>query len=217
MQIYRSLVRLSCSQKQSVSFAMRALPSGLGTSSASTFSDSVQQVIPTVPTHGSMHQHFRLALPRSHQSMGIRLNPLRPCSFSLHAASFNSSASGWGADSSGDAKKISSAKVVTPKAADCDDAIEDYDQLRSRLDNLKKPSSMKSWDAVAKDLLISTGSIMAMIFRFTIAIPSYFVAFSKMSKEEWAVKKSNAWKVVKHEWQHYVVSGGCFGVFKELC
>ncbi|MEW5310737.1 MAG: hypothetical protein WDW38_002505 [Sanguina aurantia] len=186
---------------------MRALSPGLGTSPAILAPvDSRQQHRPAALSHSQ--QQFRMVLPRSHSTAGIRLNPSRPLPFSLHAASFTSSASGWGSSSAGggDAKQNSSSpKGVVPKAEDCDDAIQDYDQLRSRIENLKKPPSMRGWVAVAKDFLISTGSFLAIVFKYTVAIPSYLSAFMKMSKEEWAAKKSSAWAAVKHEGHHYWV------------
>lgn len=88
-------------------------------------------------------------------------------------------------------------KKVVPDAEQCDSALEDFQQLKNRLDNLKKPSALKPWNPI--DLLKLTGSILLATGRFAIAIPGWTRDFMNMPKDEWAKKKSEMWKTVKHE------------------
>ena len=100
-------------------------------------------------------------------------------------------------------------KKVVPDAEQCDSALEDYQQLKSRLDNIKKPAALRPWNPM--DLLRVTGNILLATGRFTMAVPGYTRDFMKMPKDEWAKKKSEMWKTVKHEAHHYWVGTKLLG------
>ena len=92
-------------------------------------------------------------------------------------------------------------KKVVPDAEQCDSALEDYQQLKNRLDNIKKPSALRPWNPI--DLLKVTGNIIVATGKFTLAIPGWTRDFMNMPKDEWAKKKTEMWKTVKHEAHHY--------------
>ena len=103
------------------------------------------------------------------------------------------------------AKPSSSKPKGVPDAEDCDEAIEDYRELRSRLDSLKRPSTMRTLAQTAGDLLKTVISGGMASVRFVIKIPKYISNFQSMPKEVWAAKKAGMWKTVKHEAHHYWV------------
>jgi hypothetical protein len=92
-------------------------------------------------------------------------------------------------------------KKVVPDAQQCDSALEDYQQLKNRLDNIKKPSALRPWNPI--DLLKVTGNIVVATGKFTLAIPGWTRDFMYMPKDEWSKKKAEMWKTVKHEAHHY--------------
>jgi hypothetical protein len=92
-----------------------------------------------------------------------------------------------------------------PQAEDCDDAIREYDDLRYRLNQLEKPSSMRGGVAVIRDSLVAVGKGTWAVLRFTASIPSRVVDFYSMNKEDYAAWKSKLWAGVKHEAHHYWV------------
>ncbi len=98
-------------------------------------------------------------------------------------------------------------KPPTPDAGACDEALEDYQELKSRLDKLQKPSTIQSWPQLIIGASKTVGNGIIATVRFTISVPRRIADFRAMSKEEWARKKASAWKTVKHEAHHYWVRG----------
>ncbi|EFJ43438.1 hypothetical protein VOLCADRAFT_106866 [Volvox carteri f. nagariensis] len=107
-----------------------------------------------------------------------------------------------------DSKQGKDAKSVAaplPKAEDCDTAIQEYDDLNYRLNQLERPASLRGIGAQLKDVVVATGNGVVAIVRWTGSIPSRIQRFRSMSKEEWQAKKSQMWKNFKHEAHHYWV------------
>ncbi|KAG1666318.1 hypothetical protein FOA52_004800 [Chlamydomonas sp. UWO 241] len=93
----------------------------------------------------------------------------------------------------------------------CDTAIGDYVSLQQRLDNLQRPSTIRSWPQLAWDVTRSVGGGIMVVLRFIAATPGYIRGFISMSKEDWAKWKAGAWKTVKHEAHHYWVGTKLLG------
>lgn len=92
-----------------------------------------------------------------------------------------------------------------PDAEACDEALEDYKELRQRLKNIDRPASLKTWDQTAKDVLITLKNGSVALVRFTMSVPGRIQAFREMPKDVWEEKKRNLWQTVKHEAHHYWV------------
>ncbi|KAJ9505326.1 hypothetical protein QJQ45_005737 [Haematococcus lacustris] len=98
-----------------------------------------------------------------------------------------------------------------PSAADADAALQDYLALKQRLDQVQRPSSIKTPGQVLKDLAIGIKNGVLVVLRFLSSVPARVAAFNAMSKEEWAAKKKAMWATVKHEAHHYWVGTKLLG------
>mmetsp|Transcript_18273 Transcript_18273/g.39333 ORF Transcript_18273/g.39333 Transcript_18273/m.39333 type:complete len:828 (+) Transcript_18273:252-2735(+) len=101
--------------------------------------------------------------------------------------------------------KTSSRSAPVPDAEDCDDAFENLEAVRTRLDKLKRPSTIKSWDQTLLDALKATGNGLVAVLRFLAGVPGYLASFRSMTREDWAKWRSSTWKTIKHEAHHYWV------------
>ncbi|KAL6755050.1 LETM1-like protein-domain-containing protein [Haematococcus lacustris] len=98
-----------------------------------------------------------------------------------------------------------------PSAADADAALQDYLALKQRLDQVQRPSSIKTPGQVLKDLAVGIKNGVLVVSRFLGSVPARVAAFNAMSKEEWAAKKKAMWATVKHEAHHYWVGTKLLG------
>ncbi|PNW72719.1 hypothetical protein CHLRE_15g639150v5 [Chlamydomonas reinhardtii] len=99
------------------------------------------------------------------------------------------------------------APAPAPKAEDCDDAIREYDDLSHRLNQLERPSTMKSAGEQVKSVVVSVGNGLAAVGRFTLSVPGRLQAWASLSREERAARRAALWKNIKHEAHHYWVGG----------
>ena len=103
-------------------------------------------------------------------------------------------------------------KPPGPDAGDCDTAHDNYVALKERLDQIQKPSTLRSWPEVALDAGKSVIWLTIATGKFLIAIPGWIKDFYLMPKDEWAAWKAGAWKTVKHEAHHYWVGTKLLGM-----
>ncbi|KAG2489280.1 hypothetical protein HYH03_012300 [Edaphochlamys debaryana] len=92
-----------------------------------------------------------------------------------------------------------------PKAEDCDTALQAYDDLSSRLNQLERPASLKSTGEVVKEALVAAGRGVVAVVRFAGSLPGRVNRWRSLSREEWAAKRRGMWEGVKHEAHHYWV------------
>jgi len=104
---------------------------------------------------------------------------------------------------SGEAKRPK--RLDVPDAADADDALAEYTNLKDRLDRLNKPATMRSNTEVLKDILKGTRDGLMTVGGFIYAIPAYINAHRQLSSEEKAAKRKAMWATVKQEAHHYWV------------
>uniref|UniRef100_A0A7S0S1J7 Mitochondrial proton/calcium exchanger protein n=1 Tax=Chlamydomonas leiostraca TaxID=1034604 RepID=A0A7S0S1J7_9CHLO len=96
-------------------------------------------------------------------------------------------------------------RLGLPDAADADAAIQDYEELRKRLDTVQRPSSIKSAGQVALDVAVSVKNGMVTVAGFLGSVPRRYAAWRAMTPEEWKKWKAETWVTVKHEAHHYWV------------
>lgn len=96
-------------------------------------------------------------------------------------------------------------RAPAPDAGACDEAIEDFRALKSRFDQLQKPSTLRPWHVVLVDGAKTVGSTTVAVVRYLATVPQKIQDFRQMPKDEWQRWKAKAWETVKHEAHHYWV------------
>jgi len=91
------------------------------------------------------------------------------------------------------------------KAEDCDAVLARHADIKSRLDRLKKPSSIRTWDGIVKNAIkgLYNGGIWTTKFVFN--FPKHVKDFFSVPTGQWKKKMTGIWSSIKHEGHHYWV------------
>lgn len=92
-----------------------------------------------------------------------------------------------------------------PGAEECDEAMQEYDELRGRFERVKRPSTMKTTDERIRSFLRGFVNFSITFVRYAIKTPGYLIRVYNTPREEWRAWWAGAWKTIKHEAHHYWV------------
>ena len=103
--------------------------------------------------------------------------------------------------SSAPSSSSSPAGAGLPDAAECDEAIKEYQEVRTA----RLPSTYRTAGQRAKDLLSALVNGVIVAVQFLLALPGKIWALRLKSREQWAADWASAKKTIKHEAHHYWV------------